>query len=388
MTEAELFLALAKLLLIKSMATNAPSSEHVPSLPEASTESGNKERWLIIDNDAGIDDAAAMVLAGSLAKSYGVVIKALVVSYGNVGREHVLRNNAKIRQHMGPDGISIPILPGHDKPLVATAGHASFWHGLDGLGDAKGIPQGPFPLPHDGPVEGGSQDMIARVTEIAEEAASKGHELIYCVLGPMTNLASAVRVNPKLKSLIKRLVVMGGCGNARGNDSLTGEFNVLTDPEAASIVFATFDNVEVVSWELTLVHSVPWPIFDKWRSLAPQHPAIDFLDKVLHLAYVERRVVHTDSYKYNGAIICDALAIAYVLEPKLAKKSKSVWVGVELEGTLTRGQTVVDWGTSQQAGKHGDKNCTWVIDIDQTVWEEMFARIGVGESSSSKPSSE
>lgn len=338
---------------------------------------GKKPRWFIIDNDAGVDDAVAMVLGATFAPKYGAVVKCLVASYGNVNREHVLRNNAKIRQQMGPGASSIPILPGQERPLVCAAGHASFWHGVDGLGDAKGLADGPFPLPHDGNPEPGSQDMISRISAIAEEAKKTGHELVYCNLGPLTNLASAVRVNPKLSSLITRLVVMGCCGNAHGNDSLTGEFNIITDPEAASIVFKSFPNVEVISWELTLQHSIPWSVFDAWCAKGSEHPAIEFLAKVLHRSYVERRTVNADHNELDAAIICDAVALAYALDPSLATKKATVWCGVELEGSLTRGQTVVDWGTSQKAGKYGPPNCTWVLDFDQTRWEEMFTGVGV-----------
>ena len=337
---------------------------------------GHKPRWLILDNDAGVDDAVGLVLAGTFAAKYGVVVKALVASYGNANLDHVVRNNAKIREHMGPGAEAIPILPGHERPLLCKAGHAAFWHGADGLGDAKGIPDGQFPLPHDGKGPG-SADTIGRISAVARKARATGHELIYCCVGPLTNLACAVRVDPKLAGLISRLVVMGCCGDAHGNDSLTGEFNILTDPDAASIVFQSFHNVEVVSWELTLKHSIPWPVFDAWRAKGHTYPSVDFLDRVLDHSYVQRRRSNAEHIDEDAAIICDAVAVAYALDPTLATKSARVWVGVELQGSLTRGQTVVDWGTSQATGKFGLPNCTWVLDMDQQRWEELFSRVGI-----------
>ena len=100
-------------------------------------------------------------------------------------------------------------------------------------------------------------------------AAAPGAALHLVTLGPLTNLALALRKEPALSQRLGAVVVMGGCGNARGNASPTSEFNIRADPESAEEVFAALampagsqQKVSVVPWELTEDYPLPWRWFD------------------------------------------------------------------------------------------------------------------------------
>ena len=188
--------------------------------------------------------------------------------------------------------------------------------GLDGLGN-NDLPD------QDSGIQDNDEKAPQQLINIVTEAKSLGKELTLLMIGPLTNLAEAIKINSTFVADINHLVIMGGCGNARGNVFRTTEFNVVADPEAADIVFKNLidNNVicTIVSWELTLAATIPWAVFDKVNNVesAKKSKVNDFLYKISKHSYnVTKRGAMSDcgdEASVPGAVICDALALAVAI---------------------------------------------------------------------------
>jgi len=150
---------------------------------------------------------------------------------------------------------------GAARPLNATSTpDASFFHGVDGLGDVATL------TVKREDVEGATErDGVATMVQVAKEAVAAGMPLTVVTIGPLTNLAIAMREAPEaFESSLIRLVVMGGSANGRGNASRLAEFNVFSDPDAASVVFKGWrGEVTVVSWDLCVEQPLPWGVWER-----------------------------------------------------------------------------------------------------------------------------
>lgn len=222
---------------------------------------------------------------------------------------------------------------------------------------------------------------------LARRAEAAGAALELVVLGPCTNFAMALGRDPALARRLARVVLMGGCGDAHGNASPTTEFNIAADPEAAAAVFrAAADRtaasgpsapadepwLEVVSWELTKASSMPWERFDFMvggpHAQRADNP-VGNPSRVLAAASAGPFVKERRSDD-PGAVICDAVAMAVALDPTILQSARRVHVDVELHGTLTRGQTVVDWGCFD--GVERRPNCAWVTAVDVGRFSQLL----------------
>ncbi|MFL5805287.1 MAG: nucleoside hydrolase, partial [Roseiflexaceae bacterium] len=206
---------------------------------------------LIIDTDAGIDDAIAILMALA-APDYEVV--AITAVSGNVPLDLVARNVGIVLDAAGSGPI--PIFRGADRPLLAPTVHAANVHGQDGLGDA-GFPASSRPIDP----EPAAQALV----RVARE--NPGATLI--ALGPLTNVALALALEPNLPQLLAGTVLMGGAMRAHGNVTPVAEFNIYADAEAAAMVFARGLHPTVLDWEATLATPVPWEIWDRLLAAGP-----------------------------------------------------------------------------------------------------------------------
>lgn len=362
-------------------------------------DSRQAERWLVVDTDAGLDDAVALCMALKLDSHYGLSCKLVTTTHGNCSLDKVNQNVAKCIRACGLDASSAPrVVAGAARPLSGVEPtDASYFHGEDGLGDA-GLPEAASCLS----TGYAHEELVA----LCREAASCHAEVICVALGPLTNIALALRYEPNLPKLLHRMIFMGGCGNARGNMTRLAEFNVGADPEAAAEVFASsWPCFDVVSWELSCEVAVPWATFDKMFDRSKSSVA-RFLKNILHQTYWEQRAQKFGHSKIpgapaaqpaggtcccmepvwrllcgaqslkngGGAIICDAVAVALALRPDLSKRSANVHVDVELQGSITRGQTVLDWGHCFD-GIQRQKDVTWVIEVDNGRYIELFRQM-------------
>jgi len=298
---------------------------------------------LLIDTDPGIDDALAILMAHANADVAG-----LTIAGGNVGLGHTTRNALKLVETIGAE---TPVFPGSASPLVVAAPDAGFVHGADGFGDTGYINASRMPE------EEHAANAIVRL------ARERPGELTLVALAPLTNLALALKLDPTLPSRVARLVVMGGAATGRGNTHhVPAEFNIGFDPEAAHVVFSAWPMLDLVDWEACLRHTFDFEWFE--ATLAKGDARARFHDAISRKTRAFNRVRGRP-----GVVAADALAMAVALDPAIVTKAQTRHVGIEMDGTLTRGATVVDW-----EGRLGTApNARIVMAVDQARFEALVA---------------
>ncbi len=305
---------------------------------------------LLIDTDPGVDDALALLMAFDDMQSdsgrHRVV--GLTIAAGNVGLAHTVANALKLCEVCDVD---VPVFPGADAPLVHPSVDAAYVHGLDGFGDTG--------------YATATRRAEAEHAALAILRLSHAHagRLLLVALGPLTNLALALKLDPTLPQRVARCVVMGGAVTAHGNITAAAEFNVAFDPEAAHVVLSAFPRIELADWEAVLAHGILHADAERW--LAADSPRARFYAGIS---------AHTRAWSRAGRgerwHAADALAMAWALQPQGALEVLERPVAVELAGRHTRGATVVDW--NRQHG--GADNAALLMRFDQARFEELLRR--------------
>lgn len=327
------------------------------------------------DVDTGVDDAMALVY---LLSSADADLVGIASTAGNVPVQQVCDNNRGLLALCGR--LDVPVSRGAEQPLACPLRTAEDTHGPQGLGYAH-LPAG----------DGRLTSYDAAQAWVRAARAHPG-ELVGMATAPLTNLALALRLEPALPTLLRRLVIMGGSFDYRGNTTPVAEWNVSVDPEAAAEVFAAF-SVEAVS-HLPIVlglnvteHAAMTPeILGRLAETAgsttsamsehdprgtrsqASHPLIAVLEDAMRF-YFE---FHYDEGEGYLAHLHDPLAAAVALDPALVE-SRRATVDVELAGSLTRGMTIADW-----SGRWGRQpNAMVGIGVDPAVFFDRFIdRVG------------
>ena len=274
---------------------------------------------LLIDTDPGIDDALALLMAFD-DPTHEVV--GLTVSAGNVGLDHTVANALKLCEVAGRG--QVPVFAGCAAPLLHPAPDAAEVHGRDGFGDAGYAPA----------TRAAAQEHAALA--ILRLSHAHAGRLLLVALGPLTNLALALSLDPTLPQRIARLVVMGGAVNARGNITPAAEFNIHFDPEAARIVFAAFPRFDLADWEATVAHGLPHDQVEDWLSGGGARAEF--------YAAISRQTRRWSADRRGDRwFAADALAMALALEPGGALELAERPVEVCLDHGPARGATLVDW---------------------------------------------
>ncbi|MEZ0472254.1 nucleoside hydrolase [Luteimonas salinilitoris] len=273
---------------------------------------------LLIDTDPGVDDALALLTAFN-DPAHRVV--GLTVAAGNVGLRHTVANALKLTEVCD---AAVPVYAGTAAPLLHPARDAAYVHGRDGFGDIDYAPAGR---------QAESEHAALAILRLSQVHAGR---LLLVALGPLTNLALALKLDPTLPQRIARLVVMGGAVTAHGNITPAAEFNIAFDPEAARIVFDGFPRFDLADWEAVIAHGFQHVEAERWlRADSPRAAFYEAISRQTRLWSADRR-----GDLWHSA---DALAMAWALEPDGALETVERPVAVELDGRHTRGATVVDW---------------------------------------------
>lgn len=277
-------------------------------------------RPFLIDTDPGVDDALAVLMC--LAEP-GVQVKALTVLGGNVGLSFTLRNACLLADHAQTE---IKVYAGASQPWIGEAPDAAFVHGGDGFGDAAwSAPRTPVEPTH----------AALAIIDYAQRYAG---ELEILALGPLTDIALALALEPKLPQLVKRLIVMGGALTARGNITEFAEFNIAVDPEAAQSVFSRWPGLEVVDWEACVRYAPTIGRCESW--MAQDHANARFMHKISRqtLKFKQGRAAQLDtSDAWEWA---DPLAAFVALYPEQCRM-QACGIEVVREGRA-RGATLVN----------------------------------------------
>jgi len=274
---------------------------------------------IILDTDPGIDDALAILY---LAAHREAEIVAVGSVHGNVPAPVGAANALRILELVGLGDV--PVAVGARRPLAQTLQTAEFVHGADGLGGHAG------PLPRAQPTSESAAQQLVRL------ARSRPGELTLLALGPLTNLALALLLEPELPRLLRSVVVLGGALAAPGNLTPHAESNLWHDPEAADLVFdAGFANLTLVGIHITDAARAD----SRWLAdvSALESPRARFATLLLeHYAGF-----FAATFGRRMCTLHDPVAAAIMLDPDLATY-RDVALAVELRGTHTRGQLIAD----------------------------------------------
>jgi len=284
---------------------------------------------LIIDCDPGVDDAVALLLAFA---SPQLDLLAVTTVGGNVAVEKTARN-ARILRHIA-DREDVPVHAGAERPLAREPMDAGEFHGVEGLGSLE-----PYE-PGAGLCEGHGVDAIIDLV-----TSRPSGSVTLAVMGPMTNLALALRKAPHLVDQLGPVVVMGGARSEGGNITASAEFNIWADPDAAAEVFAS--GCEMIVLGLDATHQVR-ASEDRIAAIeAIGSPSADAAAAMLRFSQdVERRIVGEDASPLH-----DPCTVAYVLRPELFE-TRPCQVAVETASDLTRGHTAVEFRVAAATARH------------------------------------
>ncbi|WP_371184783.1 nucleoside hydrolase [Xanthomonas sacchari] len=304
---------------------------------------------LLIDTDPGVDDALALLMAFADPRHEVV---GLTIAAGNVGLRHTVRNALKLCEVAGREDV--PVFAGCADPLLHPSVDAGHVHGQDGFGDVD--------LP---PAARGAEAEHAALAILRLSHQYAGR-LLLVALGPLTNIALALKLDPTLPQRVDRFLVMGGAITCHGNITPAAEFNIAFDPEAAHIVFKAFPHIEVADWEATVAHGLPHREVEQWLAVdAPKARFYELISRKTRLWSEDARGEHWYA--------ADALAMAWALQPDGAEEVQSRPMQIELSGVHTRGATLVDW--NRQLGL--PDNATMLIRYDHARFLGL-ARTAVG----------
>ncbi|QQA44215.1 nucleoside hydrolase [Pelagovum pacificum] len=278
---------------------------------------------LILDTDGGIDDAQALVML----LAHGVRPVAVTTVFGNVPLELATRNMQAVLALC--EAAEIPVISGQSAPLSQPMVNATHVHGEDGLGGAD--------IPADLPPIAGT-DAVGFLREMISGQMEQGGKTDLLMIGPLTNLAVALTLDPGLASGIGQLTIMGGTVYGRGNTTPAAEFNIYADPEAADIVLRADIPTLIVPWEPCVSHFVDGAAMDLLFDGHADTPLGKFnkaiADRSRHVAV-----------SYGGDDVfrfVDPFAAAVVIDPDLIRTTTDASSAVALAPGLTRGMTLVD----------------------------------------------
>jgi inosine-uridine nucleoside N-ribohydrolase len=273
-------------------------------------------RRIILDTDPGIDDALALFLA---LASPEVQLEAITTVSGNVDVAFTTYNALTLLELAGR--TDIPVARGCDRPLIRQPFNAAFVHGDNGLGGLQ------LPEPRIQPLAEHAIDVII------EKVMAAPKEITLVAIGPLTNIALALRQEPRIVEQVQEVVIMGGALLVPGNDTPEAEFNIYVDPQAAHIVLHAGWPIRLVSLDATTRTVLQR---EQIQTLAhSESPVLCSIKQMLDYSFD----VYGPQYGISGFQMHDPLCLAAAFQPDLITWVP-VYVDVELHGTLTLGETV------------------------------------------------
>jgi len=300
---------------------------------------------ILIDTDPGIDDTMAILFA---LRSPELEVVGMTAVFGNAYVDITAQNALRLVEL--EDNHQVPVAKGASLPLVHPPGSMGMHvHGEDGMG-------GTNPAPPKGELIN-----IPAAQFIVQQVLAHPGEITLVPVGPLTNIALALRLEPRIADLVKEVVIMGGSAYAGGNASPVAEANIYNDAHAADIVFSAGWPLTMVGLDATLKCIMSKDYLDELGSTG--NPATDLIRRVIPF-YQE---FHHQNYGMNGDLHThDPSAVAYVIDPSIYQ-TECVPMFVETTGRCA-GQTVPD--SQRQMGDHQEVNVC--LDVNNEVFLELF----------------
>lgn len=271
---------------------------------------------IIIDTDPGIDDAMAILFA---FQSPEIEVVGLTTIFGNVHTPLATQNALRLVEFAGRSDV--PVAHGAESPLVIPLdGVADFVHGTDGLGNIN------MPPPAGRPIEQPAAQFIV------DTIMAHPGQITLVPLGPLTNIALALALEPRIVQNVAGVVLMGGAATVPGNASPAAEANIINDPHAADVVFSAGWPLTMVGLDVTMQVQMTE---DFITSLRTSHTG-DFIGRICRF-YQD---FHQESYGSRELHTHDPSAIACVIDPTLFTTVRGP-VRVVTDG-IAAGQTILD----------------------------------------------
>src|SRR6266545_7867156 len=279
----------------------------------------NIPKRILFDTDPGIDDACAILLA---LASPELSVEGLSIVHGNCSLEQATTNALSVLELA--NASHIPVAHGCELPLVQPSLLALETHGDTGLGYAK------LPEPHSQPIVQHGIDFL-----IEKILASPG-EITVVAIGPLTNIALAIRQEPRMVAALKEIIIMGGALRHEGNTTALGEFNTYVDPHAAYIVYHAGIPATLVPLDVTYQCILTSGDINRLQKI--DSPITKFIEDATRF-YME---FHDEYQQIEGCVINDPLALALTFAPELCIYQE-LPMDVDISGGISMGKTVADF---------------------------------------------
>lgn len=273
---------------------------------------------IIIDTDPGVDDALAFLLA---LASPEIQVEALTTTQGNVTLEKATRNALSVLELM--HASHIPVAQGSLLPLVQPLRASDSVHGASGIGNST------LPEPSSKPVPQHAVDYLI------ERVLAEPNQISIFPIGPLTNIAMAIRKEPAFAEAVKELVIMGGAIHEAGNVTPLAEFNIFVDPHAAHIVFHSGIPMTLIPLDVT--HKCLLKQEHLQRLVQIDSPITRFIKEAVEV-YLKASL----ELGYQGSALHDPLTLAAIIAPELLTL-KEYYVDVDISGGLSMGKTFADF---------------------------------------------
>ncbi len=278
------------------------------------------------DTDLGVDDAVALL---SICKLPQLELLGISAVAGNAELHHTFENARNVCRLAG---LNVPVYPGAEHPLFVPLRTAPLVHGENGVGEVELSPS-----------EAPRETTLAWDALYKAAKAARG-ELQVIAVGPLTNLATALGKYPDLKTLLKRILLMGGAAQG-GNVTPAAEFNIYGDPHAAQMVFKSGVPVVMCGLDVTLKAYLTPEEVDEIGS--HDTPVCRFVHQSNQLA-----LAFNERISAPGLCCHDTCPVLFLACPELFS-GEEAGVYVETRGEVTLGKTVTDlWSDKQFADRH------------------------------------
>ncbi|RJP55518.1 MAG: nucleoside hydrolase [Anaerolineaceae bacterium] len=279
----------------------------------------NMPKHILLDTDPGIDDSLAILLA---LASPEIILDGISAVHGNASTNQTTRNTLAILEMA--KGSHVPVYKGCDLPLVKESLLSPETHGDTGLGYAK------LPGPQTQPRAGHGSDFLI------ESIMSQPGEVTLVAIGPLTNVALAIRKEPRIVKNVKEAFVMGGAIQHAGNTTALAEFNTFVDPHAAHIVFHS--GMPITLTPLDVTYQCIFTVDDLNRLLKIASPITKFIADSTRF-YME---FHDEYQKIDGCVINDPMTLALTFMPEICDY-QNLAVDVDISTGVGLGNTFADF---------------------------------------------
>ena len=308
------------------------------------------KKKVILDVDAGVDDALAIILA---LRSPELEVLAITTVSGNVHVDLCTKNVLRVLALLEDKELPV-VARGEETPLAKEPYSAESVHGDDGLGD---LGDDYYPS-----LDWGQVSPKPAIEFLLEMVASKPGEISIVATGPLTNIAKAIQMNPTAMAQAKAIIVMGGAVEVPGNiDPLdVAEFNVYVDPDALEVVLGFSVPVTLVPLDVT--HKVPLMREVARQRLAGSSKPVSRFVFDCTQKYMDSNLKESSM---DGAYLHDPLTVGVAIDPSLVR-TEPRRIYMETKEGLTRGMTVPYKDSSEEA------NCLVAMSVRAENFLEMF----------------